>query len=65
MNQTLEKKKYYKSKIKSIYVDDDFEPVSNIGALPEDTSIVFFVLQKKRHAQSILTAMERVPTPIS
>lgn len=47
VNQTLERKKYYKSKIKSIYADDDFEPVSNIGALPEDTSIVFFVLQKK------------------
>ena len=47
VNQTLERKKYYKSKIKSIYADDDFEPVPNIGALPEDTSIVFFVLQKK------------------
>lgn len=47
VSQTLEKKKYYKSKIKSIYADDDFEPVSNLGTLPEDTSIVFFVLQKK------------------
>ena len=47
VNQVLEKKRYYKSKIKSIYADDDFEPVPNIGALPEDTSIVFFVLQKK------------------
>lgn len=47
VNQTLERKKYYKSKIKSIYTDSDFEPVSNIGALPEDSSIVFFVLQKK------------------
>lgn len=47
VSQTLKKKKYYKSKIKSIYADDDFEPVSNLGTLPEDTSIVFFVLQKK------------------
>lgn len=47
MNQTLEQKKYYKSKLKSIYMDDDFEPVSNISALPEDTSITFFVLKKK------------------
>ena len=47
MNQTLERKKYYKSKIKSIYLDDDFEPVPNISALPEDTSITFFVLKKK------------------
>ena len=47
INQTLEQKKYYKSKLKSIYMDDDFESASNISALPEDTSIVFFVLKKK------------------
>ena len=47
INQTLERKKYYKSKLKSIYLDDDFEPVSNISALPEDTSITFFALKKK------------------
>ena len=47
INQTLEQKKYYKSKLKSIYMDDDFEPVANISALPEDTSITFFVLKKK------------------
>ena len=47
INQTLEQKKYYKSKLKSIYMDDDFEPVANISPLPEDTSIVFFVLKKK------------------
>ena len=47
INQTLERKKYYKSKLKSIYLDDDFEPVSDISALPEDTSITFFALKKK------------------
>ena len=47
INQTLEQKKYYKSKLKSIYMDDGFEPVSNISALPEDISIVFFVLKEK------------------
>ena len=47
INQTLEQKKYYKSKLKSIYLDDEVEPVSNISALPEDTSITFFVLKKK------------------
>ena len=46
INQTLERKKYYKSKLKRIYLDD-FEPISNISALPEDTSITFFVLKKK------------------
>ena len=33
--------------IKNIYEDDQFKPVSGIGILPEDTSIVFFVLKKK------------------
>ena len=47
INQTFEQKKHYKSKLKSIYVDDGFEPVSNISVLPEDTSIVFFVLKEK------------------
>ena len=47
INQTLEQKKYNKSKLKSIYMDDDFESASSISALPEDTSIVFFVLKKK------------------
>ena len=47
VNQELERKKYYKSKIKELYDDADFAPVSGIGELPEDTSIVFFVLKKK------------------
>ena len=46
-NQTLERKKYAKTSIKNIYEDDQFKPVSGIGILPEDTSIVFFVLKKK------------------
>mgnify|MGYP001677991169 CR=1 FL=1 len=46
-NQTLERKKYAKTNIKNIYEDDQFKPVSGIGILPEDTSIVFFVLKKK------------------
>jgi len=46
--QKLECKKYYKSKVKTIYSDDEFEPVEGIGALPEDTSSVFFVLKKKQ-----------------
>lgn len=46
-NQTLSEKVYYKSKTKTIFSDEDFVPVQNIGILPEDTSIVFFVLGKK------------------
>lgn len=28
INQTIERKKYYKSKLRSIYLDDDFEPLA-------------------------------------
>ena len=46
-NQVLRKKKYYKSKLKDIYNDSDFVDVKITGELPEDTSILFFVLKKK------------------
>lgn len=46
--QRLDCKKYYKSKIRTLYSDDEFAPVKGIGALPEDTSMVFFVLKKKQ-----------------
>lgn len=46
-HQELSEKTYYKSKAKAIFSDDDFAPVENIGILPEDTSILFFVLKKK------------------
>ncbi len=45
--QRLRKKKYYKSKIKSIYKDSDFTDIKITGELPEDTSILFFILKKK------------------
>ena len=45
--QHIFQKKYYKSKIKEIYFDEGFEEISDFGELPEDTSIVFFVLKKK------------------
>lgn len=47
INQQLFEKVYYKSKIKTIFCDEGFTPVKNIGILPEDTSIVFFILNKK------------------
>ena len=47
VNQKLYVKPYYKSYIKTLYLDDGFRPVKNIGILPEDTSILFFVLKKK------------------
>ena len=47
MKQRLRKKKYYKSKVKDLYHDEDFVDVEITGELPEDTSILFFVLKKK------------------
>lgn len=40
-------KKYYKSKVKEIYDSEGFDEITDLGELPEDTSIVFFVLKKK------------------
>lgn len=45
--QHIYRKKYYKSKVKEIYSDEGFEEIRDLGELPEDTSIVFFVLKKK------------------
>ena len=47
LNQKLFVKPYFKSKVRAIFADESFVPVGNIGILPEDTSIVFFVLKKK------------------
>lgn len=47
-NQILRKKKYYKSKVKDIYDNSGFTDVNINGELPEDTSIIFFVLKKKK-----------------
>lgn len=45
--QALKKKKYYKSKLKEIYDDSGFTDIKITGELPEDTSILFFILKKK------------------
>ena len=46
--QHLYKKKYYKSKVNKIYDDEGFVELNNLTELPEDTSIVFFILKKKK-----------------
>lgn len=48
LDQKLGKKKYAKTNLKELYTTEKFKPVSVIGILPEDTSIVFFVLKKKQ-----------------
>ena len=45
--QHIYQKKYYKSKVKEIYAVEGFEEIIGFGELPEDTSIVFFILKKK------------------
>lgn len=47
-NQHIYKKKYYKTKVSSLYADDDFTELKNLGELPEDTASTFFVLKKKQ-----------------
>lgn len=46
-NQHIYKKRYYKSKVKNIYDAEGFKEETNLGELPEDTSIIFFILKKK------------------
>ena len=48
--QHIYKKKYYKTRLKTIYDSDDFVELMNLGELPEDTASVFFVLKKKNTA---------------
>lgn len=45
VNQRLYKKKYFKTNVKKIF-DNDFEEVKINGELPEDTSVLFFILKK-------------------
>lgn len=47
VNQHLFVKKYYKSKAASLYSEYGFTEFCVTNELPEDTSIVFFVLKKK------------------
>lgn len=46
-NQNLYCKKYYKTRVKKIYDEAGFDKMTNLGELPEDTSILFFVLKKR------------------
>ena len=47
-NQHIYKKQYYKTNLKDIYDKNTFIELTDLGELPEDTSKLFFVLQKKR-----------------
>lgn len=58
-DQHIFQKKYYKSRSKSVYDERDFKEMEDLGSLPEDTSIVFFVLKKSRPEHCILTVKEK------
>lgn len=45
--QHIYRKKYYKTKLKTIFSMEDYTELTDFGELPEDTSKVFFVLKKK------------------
>ena len=45
--QHIYKKKYFKTKLKTILQTDDYIELTDFSELPEDTSKVFFVLKKK------------------
>ena len=60
--QCICRKKYYKSKVKEIYSNEGFEENSDLGELPEDTSIVFFALKKKTACAVCITATAGVQT---
>lgn len=46
-NQNLYCKKFYKTRVKKIYDEAGFDKMTNLSELPEDTSILFFVLKKR------------------
>lgn len=48
VDQKIYKKKYYKTKINEIYKEETFVELSDVGSVPEDTSILFFILRKKQ-----------------
>lgn len=47
-DQHIYKKQYFKSKVRNICDENGFEEISDLGELPEDTSIVFFVLKSRK-----------------
>ena len=46
-NEHIYRKKYYKTYVNEIYDEASFTELKELGALPEDTSNIFFVLKKK------------------
>jgi energy-coupling factor transporter ATP-binding protein EcfA2 len=47
-NEHIYRKVYYKTNVNGIYDDQDYEELTDLGDLPEDTSNIFFILKKKQ-----------------
>ncbi|MBQ9307015.1 MAG: ATP-binding protein [Clostridia bacterium] len=46
-NERIFRKPYYKTYVDTIFADEDYEELTELGDLPEDTSNIFFILKKK------------------
>ncbi len=47
-NEHIYRKEFFKTYAKEIYAPDGYEELTNPGNLPEDTSNIFFILNKKK-----------------
>ena len=47
-NERIHRKIYFKTNINEIYANEGYEELTDLGALPEDTSNLFFILKKKQ-----------------
>ena len=47
-NEHIYRKAYYKTNVNGIYDDEDYEELTDLGNVPEDTSNIFFILKKKQ-----------------
>ncbi|MBR1707840.1 MAG: ATP-binding protein [Clostridia bacterium] len=47
-NERILRKAYYKTHVDKIFEDVDYEQLTDLGDLPEDTSNIFFILKKKK-----------------
>lgn len=48
IDEKIERKKYFKTRVNEIYEDHDFQTIDYQGTLPEDTSSLFFVIGSKQ-----------------
>ena len=47
-DERIFRKTYFKTHVGEIFEDEDYEELTDLGDLPEDTSNIFFILKKKK-----------------